>query len=1016
MSTTASEDESVSRAGTSRSRRFGVFFESRNANTGPGAQNNYHQTGTGNTQYNAQTQTFYNATAPSTEDEKIRACQNALLDIRPEDHRASLISAKGRRTDGTCEWIKDGAEYQSLLRGETRLLWIQGGPGKGKTMLSIFLTQLLERTHNVIYFFCQADDERHRSATHILRSLLWQLTAQQPAIAEYLTQYLYPPSERQAVLDSRETLWSIFAKIAGDLRLLSTVCLVDGLDECDDSSQRWLALKFVDFCEQLEVRSNANSMRTIIVSRPGISALRPSSHLLLDIDYNEQISRDIKSLIAAKVEELSDQLGGTSDEISVNFKSWMRTALLERAESSFLWVGFAVTELLEKKTWTQMEATIQTLPAGLPALYSRMLRQIDPRYRAVSSRMLGWIAVAVRPLTVDELGAIIGCKACIHSEAVSAKQSVLDLLTMCAPFVQVAGEIVSLVHQSAREYLSLHQEHDTTAFGEFRIETSKVHLEMAILCLASVENYCNTHVSTRRPFLLNPGALRQLFRPQDALVDYAITHWPEHAQRSGEGFKQLVANLPLFFARRSPIRDCWWTHYVTSSNVVLQRRFRTPRGLDGMRDVDAIHMACYLGLTSWVDMLLKSKMNVLFRHRADLKGGRTGYRPLSCAVIGGLTSVVKLLLRNRANFEARNHNGTTALFQSVHWGRLEITQLLLEYGASVDVDNHGEHSILHEAAIRGSAEMIMHLLKYTSNVDCRDSKGRTPLHHACSRIWPEYEISAVVVQNLLDKGADVNSRTAGSTTPLHHAACSKNMATVQLLLSRGATVNSRDESGDTPLLFALKHNHAFSEAIVRTLLQAGAETDDTSIDGTRSLEMAWEESNFDVAQVLVEHGADMNISLPKYQPTLLHWAVYFGKERLVRELLDHGAYHMLSVPDDHGRTPLDLATSVRGPRRNSWGHMILSDEDRRIGEDKGERERIIRLLLDHGAEIDIEGLRRETHLGPAPETNNKSLVSLLIEQRARCPVEVDDLDAVVALQAAIRRAIYQPYAQPFLST
>jgi ankyrin repeat protein len=182
------------------------------------------------------------------------------------------------------------------------------------------------------------------------------------------------------------------------------------------------------------------------------------------------------------------------------------------------------------------------------------------------------------------------------------------------------------------------------------------------------------------------------------------------------------------------------------------------------------------------------------------------------------------------------------------------------------------------------------------------------------------------------------------------------------------------------------------------------------------LEMAWEESNFDVAQVLVEHGADMNISLPKYQPTLLHWAVYFGKERLVRELLDHGAYHMLSVPDDHGRTPLDLATSVRGPRRNSWGHMILSDEDRRIGEDKGERERIIRLLLDHGAEIDIEGLRRETHLGPAPETNNKSLVSLLIEQRARCPVEVDDLDAVVALQAAIRRAIYQPYAQPFLST
>ena len=75
----------------------------------------------------------------------IAACKNALFLSDPAVDRASLISKKGRRVSGTCEWIRDNAAYKSWLEtDQSSLLWIRGGPGKGKTMLSIFLTEEFE--------------------------------------------------------------------------------------------------------------------------------------------------------------------------------------------------------------------------------------------------------------------------------------------------------------------------------------------------------------------------------------------------------------------------------------------------------------------------------------------------------------------------------------------------------------------------------------------------------------------------------------------------------------------------------------------------------------------------------------------------------------------------------------------------------------------------------------------------------------------------------------------------------
>jgi Cdc6-like AAA superfamily ATPase len=81
-------------------------------------------------------------------DDETQACLSALFLTDPRDDREKLVHIKGPRVEGTCEWIKSNVLYDSWIHSHSQLLWLSGGPGKGKTMLSVFLAEELERTAN----------------------------------------------------------------------------------------------------------------------------------------------------------------------------------------------------------------------------------------------------------------------------------------------------------------------------------------------------------------------------------------------------------------------------------------------------------------------------------------------------------------------------------------------------------------------------------------------------------------------------------------------------------------------------------------------------------------------------------------------------------------------------------------------------------------------------------------------------------------------------------------------------
>jgi hypothetical protein len=82
-----------------------------------------------------------------------------------------------------------------------RLLWISGGPGKGKTMMSVFLTEELEKhtsgadNAELAFFICSAGDEKRNTAIAVLCGPVHQTVAKRPQLVKHVLLYFKTPEK-----------------------------------------------------------------------------------------------------------------------------------------------------------------------------------------------------------------------------------------------------------------------------------------------------------------------------------------------------------------------------------------------------------------------------------------------------------------------------------------------------------------------------------------------------------------------------------------------------------------------------------------------------------------------------------------------------------------------------------------------------------------------------------------------------------------------------------------------------
>ena len=195
-------------------------------------------------------------------------------------------------------------------------------------------------------------------------------------------------------------------------------------------------------------------------------------------------------------------------------------------------------------------------------------------------------------------------------------------------------------------------------------------------------------------------------------------------------------------------------------------------------------------------------------------------------------------------------NGTL-LHKAASLGQLRVATFLLDHGADIGARDQGapQNTPLHWAAVNGHRAMVELLLSRKADPNAiLIPDGSTPLLLATRKSFRS------VCEALLARGANPNLPDSASEAPLDTAASRGDEAIVRLLLDKGAEVNRKSKSGTTSL------HRTSSTNIARLLLERGAEANAQDEQGRSPLFGAAERDQRDLLQFLLAQNADTKLA------------------------------------------------------------------------------------------------------------------------------------------------------------
>ena len=376
-----------------------------------------------------------------------------LEDLRTTDPRhdkTRIEKIKGGLLIDSYRWVLENHDFQRWRDDEqSRLLWIKGDPGKGKTMLLCGIINELKSTCDsslLSFFFCQATDASINNATAVLRGLIYLLVDQQPSLISHV-QKKYDAAGNPLFRDVNAwvALSEIFTGILEDPSLPSTRLVIDALDECIGGLDLLLDLV-------VQTSSAYSGVKWIVSSRNWPSIEKDldtaTQKVRLSLELNEEsVSAAITTYVQFKVEGLAKRNNYSNDT-----RDAVERYLSANAHGTFLWVALVCQELAKTPGWkTQKKLTV--FPSGLDALYKRMMDQIcnfeDTEDLALCKDILAIVSVVYRPITLDELTALVDML-----DGVSGNYEALaEIVGLCGSFLTLREHTISFVHQSAKDFL-----------------------------------------------------------------------------------------------------------------------------------------------------------------------------------------------------------------------------------------------------------------------------------------------------------------------------------------------------------------------------------------------------------------------------------------------------------------------------------------------------------------------------------------------------------------------------------
>ncbi|KAL7949509.1 ankyrin repeat-containing domain protein [Trichoderma barbatum] len=939
--------------------------------------------------------------------------------------------------EGTGQWILNTEEVIEWkdASSSSRILWMQGILGSGKTMLLSLIIDSIEKKMKrgdgtaCIYFFFQV--EKHPvSLPRIWATLLTQLLrANSSNIAGELKTKFNDPFKRSAALDSSE----YFDLFKAQTATFKTVYLaIDALDSCQNAP-REATLKGI----QKALADLPKNVRVLFTSRDNYIGKDIGAHGELSITPREA---DVKAYVRKRIAEdrhLRSVLVKTEHQEEIIH------GVMTRALSSKMFLAAKLhMDHLSKQGPTVFDVmhALRRLPDSALGAFKASTKQLAQKIKAnsrsgeclLTKHILLWVSHAKVDMNMEYIQdsfAIQKSEGHCYENYQPARELVMRA---CTGLVKPEKGTFGLVHRSVKTHLL-----------QYEIISSNADLEMGRTCLYFLINTCEE-------------------RGKSPLLQYAAKYWWVHLNSRDQVFDEKTDSLVMKLLSDGPnLTKAFKAMEETGGGAfdgmtgwhaavhfdLLSWAKRLAPNIDVNAQCSdgqtALHWAVRYGRHEFVELLILKSANpdigdqagdtLLYKAlvgpatdnvamvKALMKGdarldirNRMGVSPLEAVIQYGPTSIARLMIESQEDVNAEIFQDWTLLryvfshgqeifgvvnqsgLQTKHgeWNQLQdavrdhvnfLTELLLERGVDLNRPSTKDGwTPLVFAASNGDLHLMRRLLTREpgpAKVDMQDREGKTPLW------WATHVEMASAIQLLSDHGSNVDDACGDGSTPLHEAVSKTSSKLVQLLVGLGANVNARMANGSTPLIESIRLQDRDTAWV---LLNAAAKPDEQDASGKSALLYAIENQDNDTVWLLIYKGA--SITAPGLAKSS------GGK--------DGGTFTCM-------QSPLELALRVNN-HHAAWLLCELGASPNAAVDDTGKRLlhlavysgdlKAVRLLIHYGASTDVQGEDGLTPLHYAVLLDKDDIMSLIASQAAQqSALNINDAKGNTALSLATQK-------------
>lgn len=404
---------------------------------------------------------------------------------------------------------------------------------------------------------------------------------------------------------------------------------------------------------------------------------------------------------------------------------------------------------------------------------------------------------------------------------------------------------------------------------------------------------------------------------------YAIHYWKEHARKQmDQDIRDRALKLLLFEDNSQCIshhlllpalhRYCYFheADYQDPSTRHRQSELYSsedhpPKCLayHSMTEYCALHLSAYFGL----DIIIKDLFDHIYNLDENFK--LWGASTLEIAAGKGHEAVLRLLMQRKdIDINSVGASRITPLMRATRGGNTSIVRLLLT-NDDIAINLQDSHLSALQWAVTLHHNDIVLLLENGAYTNDWGRRGYTTLMHAV-----DFD-NHTALSLLLKYGANINShrrkRRKGETA-LSLAVGKGDEAIVRFLLEKGADIQSVDKGDRSALHLAASYGH---EAIVRLFLEEGADVHSTDIDGCSALHLATSYDHETIVRLLLREGANIH-STDGNGRSALHLAALNAHVAIVRLVLEYGAD--IQLQDSFGKKALHIVQEWLSEGANNW--------------------------------------------------------------------------------------------------